>query len=106
MEPEDALRPTPARRGDAGRSEIHETYDHTVPGAATVSVAIPVYNGERYLAEAITSVLGQSLSATEFKVYDNCSTDATLTVARRLLPEVDVIRSSMNRGAVANFNQA
>lgn len=44
---------------------------------APVSVVIAVYNGERYLAEAIRSVLAQSLPAAELLVVDDGSSDAT-----------------------------
>jgi len=69
-------------------------------------VAIPVYNGARYLAEAIQSVLDQSLPASELKVYDNCSTDETVEVARNLLPDDAVAISAENLGAVVNFKRA
>lgn len=46
-----------------------------------ISVIIPVYNGERYLAEAITSVLRQSLLPTEIIVVDDGSTDGSAAVA-------------------------
>jgi glycosyltransferase involved in cell wall biosynthesis len=46
----------------------------------TISVIIPCYNGERFLAEAIESVLGQTVAATEIIVVDDGSTDATKTI--------------------------
>lgn len=71
-----------------------------------ITVALPVYNGERYVAEAIQSVLDQTTSPGEFLVFDNCSTDRTVEVARRLLP-VEAIRTSpSNAGAISNFNRA
>lgn len=45
-----------------------------------VSVIIPVYNGERFLAEAIQSVLDQTLPPDELIVVDDGSTDGTAAV--------------------------
>ena len=47
-----------------------------------VSVCIPVYNGGRYLAETIHSVLDQTYRDFELVVLDNASTDATGRIAR------------------------
>lgn len=42
-----------------------------------VSVIMPVYNGEKYLQEAIDSILGQTYQDFEFIVINDCSTDRT-----------------------------
>ena len=51
--------------------------------SCSVSVVIPVYNGERYLAEAIDSVLEQTLRPLEVIVVDDGSTDSSMKVAQR-----------------------
>ena len=51
-------------------------------GVTNVSVVIPVRDGERFLAEAIDSVLGQSHPPLEVIVVDDGSTDATGDVAQ------------------------
>ena len=46
-----------------------------------LSVILPVYNGERYIAEALASVAAQSLRADEIIVVDDGSTDGSRAVA-------------------------
>lgn len=46
-----------------------------------VSVVTPVYNGGAYLRECIESVIAQSYSNWEYTIFNNCSTDATLSIA-------------------------
>ncbi len=60
----------------------------------TVSCIVPVYNGERYLAEALDSVLSQSLPPTEIIVIDDGSTDESSEVAARFAPHVRYFRQA------------
>jgi len=48
-----------------------------------VSVVTPVYNGEKFLAECIESVLNQTYGNWEYIIASNCSTDATLEISER-----------------------
>ena len=50
--------------------------------AGLASVVIPVFNGERYLAEAIGSVLEQTYEPVEVIVVDDGSTDGSAEIAR------------------------
>jgi glycosyltransferase involved in cell wall biosynthesis len=75
-------------------------------GLNTVSVAIPVYNGEKYLAEALASVQAQTVQPTERLVFDNCSTDGTREIAAASFGPDAVRTTERNVGAVANFNRA
>jgi len=63
-----------------------------------VSVIMPVYNGERFIAEAIDSVLAQSLTDWELIVVDDGSTDRTPEVLKRYAdPRILTIRQQ-NQG--------
>lgn len=65
-----------------------------------VSVIIPVYNCDRYLAEAIESVLSQTFKSFEIIVVDDGSTDASAEIATSY-KEVNYIRQSNQGIAVA-----
>ena len=47
----------------------------------TVSVLIPMFNSEKYLAQTIESVLNQTVDPTEIIVYDDGSTDDSIKIA-------------------------
>jgi glycosyltransferase involved in cell wall biosynthesis/SAM-dependent methyltransferase len=66
-----------------------------------------VYNGERYLEQALQSLLAQTFEDFELIVSDNGSTDATPAICRDWAgrdPRVRYFRSTDNRGAAWNFN--
>lgn len=71
-----------------------------------VSVIIPVYKVEKYIAQCLRSVLGQTLKELECILVDDCSPDASIDVARAVIAEfsdraedVKIIRHEVNRGA-------
>jgi glycosyltransferase involved in cell wall biosynthesis len=75
--------------------------------APRVSIGLPVYNGTRFLSDAITSVLSQSYEDFELIISDNASTDATGEICRAFSARdrrVRYHRMDVNRGASANFN--
>ena len=63
-----------------------------------ISVIVPVYNGDRYLAEAIESVLVQDYHPIEIIVIDDGSTDRTRQVAESFQKHIHYIYQ-LNRGA-------
>ncbi len=74
-----------------------------------VSVGLPVYNGEAYLALAIESVLAQTLGDLELIISDNASTDGTEAIVRdfaRRDARVRYHRNPTNLGAAPNYNRA
>jgi GT2 family glycosyltransferase len=72
-----------------------------------VSVCIPVYNTERFIADAVRSTLAQTFRDLEVVVVDNASTDATPHVLAGFTdPRIRVFRNDENIGAAGNFNRA
>ena len=69
-----------------------------------VSVVIPVFNGERFLREAVESVLAQKYSPLEIIMVDDGSTDGTADVARSL-PETVRYLHQTNQGPAAARNR-
>jgi glycosyltransferase involved in cell wall biosynthesis len=69
-----------------------------------VSVVIPVFNGERFLREAVESVLAQQYSSLEIIVVDDGSTDGTANVARSLAETVRYFYQT-NQGPAAARNR-
>jgi glycosyltransferase involved in cell wall biosynthesis len=63
----------------------------------TVSAVIPVRDGERYLAEAIESVLAQTYPCRQVVVVDNGSSDRSAEIAESYGPPV-FVRSEPRRG--------
>lgn len=74
-----------------------------------VSVAIPVYNGGRWIRPTIESILNQTFEDFELVIVDNQSTDDTAQICRdfvKLDKRVVVHVNETNIGAALNFNRA
>lgn len=72
-----------------------------------LSVGLPVYNGQRYLAAALDALLDQSFTDFELIISDNASTDETGEICRRYAakdPRIRYIRQPRNIGLVPNHN--
>src|SRR3990172_11630910 len=72
-----------------------------------VSVGMPVYNAERYLEEALASILAQSFDDFELVISDNASTDRTAEICRAYADKDERIRyfrMRQNYGVIDNFN--
>ena len=73
-----------------------------------VNVGIPVYNGERFLGEAISSILNQTYTNFEVIISDNASTDKTQEICEKYAAKDDRIkyfRNKINLGAAPNYNK-
>ena len=72
-----------------------------------LSVGLPVYNGENYLAESLDSLLGQTYENFELIISDNASTDATADICRhyeRQDSRIRYVRQPHNIGCAPNHN--
>jgi len=73
-----------------------------------ISIGLPVYNGEAYLAKAIESILDQSYPDFELIISDNASTDGTGQICRDFAARDSRIRffqNEANIGAARNHNR-
>lgn len=71
-----------------------------------VSVILPVYNAEKYVENAIQSILDQSYSNFELLVIDDGSTDRSLDKIRSFTDKrIIVIENNKNIGLVASLNK-
>jgi glycosyltransferase involved in cell wall biosynthesis len=79
-----------------------------VSPAPLLSIGVPVYNGERYLAAALDSALRQEYAPLEVVISDNASTDSTPDICRRYErdPRVRVGRSADTCDPITNFGRA
>lgn len=76
--------------------------------APKVTVLMPVYNGERHLAAAIESILGQTYKTFEFLIVDDGSTDQTLQIIQRYQKSdsrIRILRNLRNRGLPYSLNR-
>jgi glycosyltransferase involved in cell wall biosynthesis len=73
-----------------------------------VDVLVPCYNYGRYLRECVLSVLSQEGVDVRVLIIDDCSSDDSAEVGRRLAAEdarVEFHRHSINRGHIATYNE-
>ncbi len=71
-----------------------------------ISIGLPVYNGEKFLAKALDSLLNQTFQDFEIIISDNASTDKTPIIAKKFLQKnnrVKYIKQEKNLGGLENF---
>ena len=88
-------------------SQVHRLVESE--SSVRLTIGLPVYNGQQFLAETLECLLGQTFSDFTLIICDNASTDETpelcLDYAKRDR-RVQVSRNSVNVGAIGNFNRA
>lgn len=73
-----------------------------------LSVGMPVYNGERFLAKALDSLLSQTFADFELIISDNASTDGTQQICESYAerdPRIQYSRNAQNMGAGWNVRR-
>jgi glycosyltransferase involved in cell wall biosynthesis len=74
-----------------------------------VSVVIPVYQGERYIADCIKSIVKQTYTNIEILVMDDCSSDNTANIVFEFISideRIKYVRNNTNLGYAGNRNEA
>lgn len=72
-----------------------------------VSIGFPVYNGEKFIRNALDSILSQTYRDFELIISDNASTDSTSNICHEYAlidKRIRYIRQNNNMGIVWNFN--
>jgi glycosyltransferase involved in cell wall biosynthesis len=71
-----------------------------------VTILMPVYNGEKYLKEAIDSIISQTFSDFEFLIIDDGSTDSSLELIKSYDDQrIRLYVNDGNKGVVAALNR-
>lgn len=76
-------------------------------GHPRVSIGLPVYNGQKYVAESIESILAQTFKDFELIISDNGSTDRSEQICQSYAARdkrIRYYRNDVNRGAAWNHN--
>lgn len=72
-----------------------------------ISVIMPVYNAEKYIEEAIDSILMQSYPFLELIIVDDCGTDHSMDIASQLKDQrIRILHNDVNRGIAYSRNRA
>ncbi len=84
---------------------VYKTEERDPMPLPQVSILIPCYNGEKFVAEAIESALGQTHSHVEVVVVDDGSTDNSVEVLKSFGDRI-VFEAGPNQGACVARNRA
>lgn len=89
----------------SGSSKSIHSPQEKLPATPLVTVSMPAFNSERYIAEAIESILAQSYENFELIIVDDGSTDRTREIVERYSdPRIIKIFSDQNRGLITTRN--
>jgi glycosyltransferase involved in cell wall biosynthesis len=70
-----------------------------------ISVVMPAYNAEKYITEAINSILSQTFTDFEFIIINDASTDSTKEIIGSFQdPRIKLINNEQNQGVANSLN--
>lgn len=72
-----------------------------------ISIVVPIYNAEKYLAETILSIQEQTYTNWELILVDDCSTDGTTEIVNKYIKtdnRIRAIRNKENKGSAFSRN--
>ncbi|MFK8182139.1 MAG: glycosyltransferase family 2 protein [Phormidesmis sp.] len=96
------------RRRFPGRCNVALPSSRRDAPPPTVTIGLPVYNGENFLTEAIESVLAQTFENYELVICDNASTDQTERICRQYArrdSRIRYYRNTYNKGPAWNYSR-
>jgi len=75
-----------------------------------ITIAIPIYNGEKYILETLQSIANQTQKVNQILICDNVSTDNSLNIIRKFAEEhrdleIKIKINQSNIGSLKNFNR-
>lgn len=89
-------------------AEIEHLKEREVDRIPLLSIGMPIYDGERYLHDALDSLIAQTFTDFELIISDNASTDKTQDICKAYQNKdrrIRYYRNDENRGAAWNYNR-
>ena len=71
-----------------------------------LTVLMPVYNGEKYLGQAVESILDQTFAGFDLLIIDDCSSDRSVDIIRSYRDSrIRLVQNDRNRGLIGTLNE-
>jgi len=78
----------------------------TMQSSPKITVLMPIFNGERFVREAVESILNQTFTDFEFLIIDDGSTDSSIEIiAAYDDPRIRLVANGKNLGVTASLNR-
>jgi len=84
------------------------SFNSNILNSRLVSIGMPVYNGEKYIGEALEALLNQDYDNLEIVICDNASEDSTAAICENYSekdPRIKYFKNSENLGPELNFQR-